>query len=259
KRDFVFSSPVSTPFERNNQVHGKIFRCKGGEQPLRTVILLHGWNAEWTYSVLFPPVARLLLGAHINVAIIELPYHAHRKPRGGPGVVRNFISEDLGCMVEATSQAIADTRALVQWLRDHGSTSIGVWGFSLGAWIAGLVACSERDLDLAVLATPVVNVERVIAELPFCAPIRRSLASNRIPLDRLSLLSHQPLLDRRNLLLLESAHDLFVPAETVEDLWHRWGEPQIWRVPHGHISIWLAPRLLAQVTKWIASVMTGPK
>jgi dienelactone hydrolase len=156
-------------------------------------------------------------------------------------------------MVEATRQAIADTRALVRWLREQGSPSVGVCGFSLGGWIAGLVACSEPDLDSAVLATPIVNIERTIAELPFCAPIRRSLAAHSIPLDRLGLLSHQLTLDPANVLLLESSYDLFVPANTVEELWSHWGKPNIWRVPHGHISIWLSPRLLLKMTAWIAT------
>src|SRR5437667_417504 len=77
--------------------------------------------------------------AGINTARIELPYHAHRKP--SPGI--NFISVDLPQMIEATRQAISDTRALLGWLREQGCPSVGVWGISLGAWIGGLVACSE--------------------------------------------------------------------------------------------------------------------
>jgi len=183
--------------------------------------------------------------------MLELPYHAQRKPTE-PGAIRNFISEDLARMVEATRQAVADTRALVHWLKGQGCPAVGVWGFSLGAWVAGLTACYEKKIDAAVLATPVVRLERVIEELPFCAPVRRSLISGSVDISKLSLLSHRPQLAPPDLLVLESIYDLFVPVDTIEELWRAWGQPEIWRVRHGHISIWLSPPLLGRVADWVA-------
>jgi hypothetical protein len=170
-------------------------------------------------------------------------------------MARNFISQDLACMVEATAQAVADARALMRWLMEQGTPAVGVWGFSLGAWLAGLLASHEPLLRAAALTTPVVNISRVVRELPFCAPIQESLRINPVELDRLSLLSHKPERARDRVLILESVHDLFVPPDTVEELWRAWDRPEIWRIAHGHISIWLAPRLLRRVARWLGQAL----
>src|SRR5437870_421872 len=113
---FSFASPVCTPFAENNRVYGKLFRCAAHWEHRPALILLHGWNAECGYVTLFPRIARRLVSHGVNTAMLELPYHAQRKPTE-PGAIRNFISEDLARMVEATRQAVADTRALVHWLK----------------------------------------------------------------------------------------------------------------------------------------------
>lgn len=58
------------------------------------------------------------------------------------------------------------------------------------------------------------------------------------------------------MLLIEGTQDLLTPPEPIEELWQLWGQPDIWRLPHGHMSLslslggltgpvlrWLAPRL----------------
>jgi hypothetical protein len=57
-------------------------------------------------------------------------------------------------------------------------------------------------------------------------------------------------------------HDLVCAKDDIEALWQSWGEPDIWRLPTGHVAIccgfvtglsgrvllWLAPRLNRQGT-----------
>jgi hypothetical protein len=59
-------------------------------------------------------------------------------------------------------------------------------------------------------------------------------------------------------LLIEGIYDLCVTSGPAE-IWQTWGQPEIWRLPHGHISVgakmnlgltdriirWLEPRLNA--------------
>ena len=90
----------------------------------------------------------------------------------------------------------------------------------------------------AVLLTPIARVDQAIEELAFCESIRRSLrAGSSVRLDALNLASHCPAIPRENILVVASKHDLFAPAETVEDLWRSWGKPDIWHLPQGHISV----------------------
>lgn len=248
---FEFQSPLATPWENNNRVRGKLFRCAENWASHPTVILVHGWNDELGYRFRLPFCARVLNRHHINAALIELPYHLQRRPHA-PGAIRDFISEDLWRMVEATRQSIADIRALAKWLSEKGCGRIGLWGSSLGAWLGGLTLCHEPLIQTAVLTTPVVELERLIAELAFCAPIRRSYETTNVSLEKLNLLSHRPRLSKEHLLIQEAEQDLFAPKESVEKLWRCWHEPEIWRLRHGHISILMSISVLRKTAEWFA-------
>ena len=128
-----------------------------------------------------------------------------------------------------------------------------MWGVSLGAWIVGLVACREPRTNFAVLLTPMVRMDQAIAELPFCEPIRRGLAGKQVPLGPLNLDSLAPLVAPEKILLVAARDDLLAPAATVEGLWRAWNQPEIWRCPHGHISILLALPILERMARWIAA------
>ena len=230
-------------------VVGRLFRAPGSELSDRTLILLHGWNAEVCYTRMFPWIAGLLNAVRVNAVLLELPYHMHRRPRSGP--VRDFISSDLHTMLQATQQSLADIRSLCRWWQGQGSKAIGLWGFSLGAWLAGLALHLERQLACAVLTTPIVLIDRAVAELAFCEPIRAGLAQQKLSIDSLNLTALRPAIAAHRILLVESRHDLFAPAETVEQLWTAWGETDIWRLAHGHISILMSAAISKQTVHWI--------
>ena len=248
---FRFQSRVTTPFAENNVVHGKLYRAPGDWTRKPSVLLVHGWNGELGYQYQFPFLARLLNRSGVNVAMIELPYHARRRPRDA-GAINNFISHDLVRMLEATQQAMADLRVMLAWLRDQGSPMLGLWGISLGAWLTGLVAGLDPDVRFAVLMSPVVSLDHAIRDLPFCEPIRNSLGGREFNLEKLNLATHVPHCAPKGVLILESTQDLFAPPETVEEVWKLWGRPEIWRVAHGHISILASVPMMWRVSRWIA-------
>jgi len=304
-QDFHFPSWIQSRWQENNQVHGRLFRAGTDWNAKPSVIFLHGWNAEQQYRWQFPRLARHLVRAGVNVALIELPYHGHRRPRQADAI-QNFISYDLLHMLEAARQSVADTQALLTWLRAQGSPSVGLWGVSLGAWLSGLcvsapvvlspdyyhvrdnnqVPSAKREapgLDVAgtfsgppmpvpgelatpdgqgglwkpafaVLLTPVARMDQAIGSLPFCRSIRECLQSAPVGLEPLNLGNRSPSIPARNILIIESCYDLFAPVETIEDLWRAWGEPQIWRLPHGHISVLLSPRVLRRAVGWVAQM-----
>lgn len=252
---FRFPSPIRTGAICNNTVFGKLYKAADQWQGKPTVILLHGWNAELCYRYQFPFLASRLRRCGINTLAIELPYHMHRRPLRGP--VTDFISSDLNAMLEATRQAIAEARALGAWLRAQGSATVGLWGFSLGAWLAGLTVRAEPSLRFAVLTTPIARMDQAIAQLPFCEPVRQSLNGKPVDLHDLNLASRAPSLDPRNILLVESLHDLFAPAETIEQLWDAWRRPEIWRVAHGHITVLMSLKVTERTVRWIHRRISG--
>ncbi len=251
RREFRFRSAVTTPWEETNWVFGRLYHCGSNWTEKPAAILLHGWNAENGYRMIFPYLAARLVRAGVNVAMIELPYHCQRKPRG-KGAVKNFLSDDLVRVVEAMRQSIADTRSLIAWLSDQGCPLVGVWGISLGAWIGGLVACVDDRAGFAVLTSPVTRMDRIVRESTFCAPIRRSLKGAAPRMERLNLATHRPQTDPGNILIVECEHDLFAPVETVEELWHAWDKPEVWRIRHGHISVLLSVPVMERTLGWIA-------
>jgi hypothetical protein len=247
---FTFASAVKTGAPKNNTVFGRLFRAGENWREKPTVVLLHGWNAELCYRHIFPRMAQRLAEAGLNTAILELPYHMHRRPR--TGAVVDFISSDLASMLQATEQAISDTRALCSWLNSQTGRGIGLWGFSLGAWLAGLIMRLEGQVSCGILTTPIANIDRAIGELPFCEPVRPGLeACGTDALRELNLGAQKPLQPPRNVLLVESRHDLFAPAETIEQLWDDWAHPDIWRVAHGHITILMSRRLMIDSVRWL--------
>ena len=248
---FQFRSAVATPWEKNNLVRGRFFTCAARWQNFPTVIHLHGWNDEIGYQWRLPFVARCLARHRVNSVVLELPYHLQRRP-DTPGAINNFISQDLWRMVEATRQSISDTRAMVKWITSASSQPVGLWGTSLGGWLSGLIIGHEPELNFAVLTTPVTQLEKVINELAFCAPIRRSYAKSNLSLAKLNLDTHRPQLPIENVLIQEAEQDLFVPKECIENLRHEWKQPEIWRLRHGHISLLTSIPLMLRTVRWIA-------
>jgi dienelactone hydrolase len=58
---------------------------------------------------------------------------------------------------EAFAQAVAEIRALTDWLLGQGCPSVALFGISLGGWFAGLVATRDSRLNAVVMAVPGVR------------------------------------------------------------------------------------------------------
>ena len=256
-KDFQFPSSVTTPCPENNTVSGRISRCGKNWRKRPAIVLLHGWNDRIGYRYRFEWLAKRFNRRGINCAAFELPYHFSRRPKQGP--VRNIITEDLGRSMEAIHQALADVNAMVNWLVEQGCPRVSVMGYSLGGWLAGLVACHNPRLASAVLVTPVSRMDRAIDELAFCSLVRQALAKQPLDLTRLNLQANKPKLTRGFILLVEAEYDLFVPAETTEELWRAWGNPELWTVSHGHITILAASDTMKRATKWVSLRMKAPE
>jgi pimeloyl-ACP methyl ester carboxylesterase len=250
--NFEFSSEIQTPFVHNNTVHGRLYRCSTDWQSKPTVILLHGWNDDLNYKFRFPMLSWQLNRMGMNCVILTLPYHFNRRPHA-PASVRNFISEDILRTVQATQQAIADICSMRKWLVEQGNEQVSLWGISLGAWLAGLTICHNDVFHSAVLLTPVARMDRMIAETAFVAPVKRALNGSKLNMAHFNLNTHRPQIPKENVLLVEATHDRFVPAETVEDLWQAWGQPDIWRRNCGHVTIMVSIGLMKSTAKWLQS------
>jgi pimeloyl-ACP methyl ester carboxylesterase len=249
-RHFKFSTPRPSKVEENNIVYGRLYRCAERWQERPVIILLDGYPAVGYHSA-FPLLARRFNRAGFNVATLVAPYFLQRRPR------RPFEWDCLE-FARAMAQNVAEIRALTGWLLDEGCPSVALLGFSYGGWLAGLTACSDARIACAVLTVPAVRMRcshpvvwrRVREALQALRPAHKAMDTTR-----LNLISSTPVIPKENILLIEGIHDLFAEfaeRQPIEELWQKWEQPEIWRLPHGHISGLFVPGLTGRVLRWLA-------
>ncbi len=247
---FSFRSNVSLDLERNDIVHGRIFRCSGEWRSKPLVLLVHGWNAELHYLYVFPRVARALNRRGINAAVVELPFHLQRRPPR-TALVHDFISDDLPTMLRATRQALSDFHSLAGWALAQGCPNVAIWGFSLGAWLAGLYISGETLVSHAVLTTPIIDLERAVQELPFCHPIRSGLANSQLDLSRLNLARMRPNIPPSHIRVCRCEYDLFVPMETYQQLVSAWNLSTPVVCAQSHLTVLISRQSTIATIDWL--------
>ena len=244
---FRFRSFIETPHEENNIVHGRLYE-QHGRPDAPTVIVLHGYRME-SY-LLFDRYCRFFVRRGFNAALMDLPYHMHRRP---PNTYHGefTFSDDAVLTLKVMKQSVSDVMATMNWLSSRGVPRIGIYGVSYGGMMAGLVGCVEPAVDFIIMVAPPADMGEVFfksrlgrqfeAENP---DARRVLARHREILDRVALINLTPLPPRDRIFIAEGLYDEMVPSALTEKLWRAWGRPHIRRYPHGHISvIILNPRL----------------
>ena len=184
----------------------------------------------------------------INALAFELPFHGRRRPMKS-SVIHNLISDDLCTMVEGVRHCLADILALRLWLLEQGCPTVSLWGYSLGGWLAGLLTAHPQPFEAAVLQNAVARMDIALATLPFAGPAREGMAQSPLDLDVWSL--RRLTQTTRRTLIMEGVRDLFVPAETIEDLAQHWPRAELWRLNHSHISIVFGALSLLRAVRWL--------
>src|SRR5262245_22325750 len=260
---FRFPTPRPCEFAENNVVHGRLYRCAEPWQKRPVIVLLHGGIEYLHYRFGFALLARRCYRAGFKSVTLESPYHFQRRPRQyGPlsivGQYSAVVSSDYLRMAETFAQAIAEIRSLVGWLLAEGCPAVALGGGSLGAYLAGLTVCCDARLASVVMTLPPARQGNILSQLEHVVGRRaRELALVRRAaceeLDRtpLNLGTSRPVISREKTLLIEGMHDLMVSIGP-EEIWQSWGQPEIWRLPHGHISTGLIPGLTDRILHWVA-------
>ena len=251
KIHFTFQSPRPCDFAENNVVHGRIYRRANDWQKFPTVILLHGGGDFLNHRYRFPWMLPAIRRAGFNAATLVTPYHFQRRAR---------CMEKWDCLrsAEAFAQAVAEIRALVGWLLGQGSPGVALSGISLGGWFAGLAATRDTRLKAIILAVPgvrpnysVTRGERIRWTALGKALERQRPAREALDKTSLNLTLSRPVIPKENILLIQGRYDLLVEPEQTEELFQKWGQPEIWRLPHGHVSWMFAPGINRRMLDWL--------
>ena len=248
--NFRFPTPRPSEVQENNIVYGRLYRSTESWLARPTNVLMPGAPGS-EYLFPFSTLPRHCNRAGFNAITLEPPYRLRRRPKQ-PGAehARGY----LGSM-EAMAQNIAEIRALIGWLKREGCPAVALYGMSYGGWLAGLVASRDARLDAVVL-----NIPKVYPKMPCERTIWRRVReamqmgarffeeTSKTPLN---LVFAKPAIPKQDILLIEAVHDLLVGAEPIEELWQAWGKPEIWRLPHGHISWLVEWGLSDRVLRWL--------
>lgn len=246
-RHFKFPTPRPGKVEENNIVYGRLYRCAERWQERPAIILLDG-NPAIGYHTAFPLIARRFNRAGFNLALLVAPYHLQRRPR-------RPVEENCLEFARAMAQNVAEIRALTGWLLDEGCPSVALQGFSFGGWLAGLTACCDARIAAAVMTVPGVCMRyyqpvvwrRAREALQALRPAQEAMDTTR-----LNLILSTPVIPKEDVLLIVGIHDLFAKGQPYEELWQKWQQPEIWRLPHGHVSTHLVLGLMGRVLRWLA-------
>jgi hypothetical protein len=260
---FRFLTPRPCEFAENNVVHGRLYRCAKPWQKRPVIVLLHGGIEYLHYRFGFAWLARHFNRAGFNAVTLESPYHFQRRPHQyGPlsiiGQYSAVDSSDYLQMAKTYAQAIAEIRSLVGWLLAEGCPAVALGGGSLGAYLAGLTVCCDARLAAVVMTLPPARQGNVLSQVEQIRGLRarelilrRRAACEELDRTPLNLRTSQPAISKEKVLLIEGIHDLMVSIGP-EEIWQSWGQPEIWRLPCGHVSTVLIPGLTGRILRWLA-------
>lgn len=250
RRDFTFPSCV--PATQKNNTHA-IVQTYAPERALHlpAVIVLHGLM---TLTLLpYRPFFRAIAEAGASAYAVELPYHLRRTPPGGiSGEL--FFTADFVMSLATIQQTVAEVRQLIHYLREAGASTIGLLGFSLGAWMSALVASCEPEVDFALFAMPPSNLNSVLWQTKLGEPLRRQFESagwsaadtasfyQRLDPQQLSLL-----IPPERCAMFTAKFDHFIPLEYTQQLQRQWQHSNLHVYSAGHIGMIWSRKFLRDV------------
>ena len=173
-----FTSPVDTPYPENNVVHGQWFPARRPNG--KAVVILPHWNAP---GGAHNGLAKGLAALGISALRLSLPYHDFRMP---PELERAdyAVSSNIGRTLDATRQAVIDTRACLDWLQQQRYPRLGIVGTSLGSCYACLVSAHDPRIAVNVFNHCSTYVGDVVWEGLSTQHIRQGVETH-VDLDRL--------------------------------------------------------------------------
>lgn len=242
-----FTSPVATPYAENNTVVGQWFPAKDPRR--RAVLILPHWNAKVDQHL---GLCRALRRLGISALRVSLPYHDLRMPRELHRA-DYAVSANVGRTVDATRQAVIDTRSCLDWLEGQGYCRLGIVGTSLGSCYAFLTSAQDARLRANVFNLFSLYFADVVWTGLTTRHIRDGLAG-RISLEELreSWLSISPFCyvdhyarsDRKSLFIYGTCDTTFLPQYSeamIEQIRLRKIAHRVVALPCGHYTLGETP------------------
>ncbi len=155
-------TPVPSAFPENQTARARIFLTEQGFRA-PTVIFLHALMSANDGG--YRRIAASLNRRGWNAALMHLPYHYSRVPRG-PFNGALALTSNLAQNAETLRQAVMEVRQLMEYLRRNGCPDFGMIATSYGGWVGALVSFLEREFRFIALLQPIADIEHAIWKSP---------------------------------------------------------------------------------------------
>jgi hypothetical protein len=239
---FSFASLHPVPFPESNTAVGRFYRqVRRPDAPV--VLVSHGW-AHRTLRVVEHLYVRPFLRAGFSVALVVHPLHFERTP---PDAYSGelLVSGDAVLTVEAFRQGVVDLMAAAEWLRDGGRRPLGLFGYSLGGYLAGILAAVRGDWSFVVLGGTGDSLVSPILDTPLGRNVREDLRAcgmaARADLTRawriVSPGALRPRVPKQRILLVAGRYDRIMLPVSVRRLWRAWDRPRLVWLRRGHYTL----------------------
>ena len=170
------------------------------------------------------------------------------------------MSIDLVDTVHALAQSAWDIRALIGWARAVGGDApVGIWGLSLGGYVASLVAALEEGLACAIAGIPATDILDLYHRHSPVAVRKRAFEHGALGPEAtavqsvVSPLVLAPKLPRERLFVFAGLGDRMSTSGQAQRLWEHWDRPRVAWYPGGHVGFWWASSVSRFVTEALSS------
>lgn len=243
--------------EPNATVHAWMLEHSGGPRPW--LVCIHGFGMGQPTADLRAFRALELHRRGLNILLPVLPLHGPRassKVRGA-----GFMSVNLVDSVHGLAQSAWDVRRALRWLRaKHHAEQIGVYGLSLGGYVAALVAGLEPDLACVIAGIPCTDFPSLYRRH---SPdwVRRlsdehgALGAQAAEVHRVvSPLAMDPAGPEGSRFIFGGRGDRMSTFEQATRLWEHWGRPPLGSYNGGHVGFFFSASARQFVTDALEEV-----
>ncbi|MGH8504684.1 MAG: alpha/beta hydrolase family protein [Stenotrophobium sp.] len=226
---------------RNRQASALHFRHPGGPRP--TLIFLHGFMADPFFANTWGFSLKWLYRRGYDVLLVTEPFHGYRRGLTQPFSGFGFFAGGFSQANEAMLHAVHDVRVYMDYLQAQGVSSMGVSGYSLGGYIATMLANADARLAFCIPNSPVVAPIDMALEWQPIRPLLLaamkiyglSIQELRHGLALHSPLSYTPKLAPERLLVIGGAGDRLTSPRFVNLLHEHWRGSSLHWFPGNHL------------------------
>jgi dienelactone hydrolase len=206
---------------------------------------LHGFGMGWPLADIRGFRVRQLYRAGLNILMPVLPLHRPRAVSSVRG--QGFLSIDLIDSVHGLTQSVWDVRRAIGWLRqEQDAEVVGIFGLSLGAYVASLVASLDGDLASVIVGIPAVDLPDLYRR--HAPPGVRRLAEEAGALGEtasavhrvVSPLSMAPRVPVERRFIFAGLGDRMSTFGHAHRLWLHWERPRLETYEGGHVGFFFS-------------------